>query len=175
MQKYPWSEMEAAYVAGEMTTEQLAKQYGAHPSTVRKYALKGKWCDKRRENRAKKAAAAADAITRAAISTAKQDLAALIGTAGKIAKKADELASAVDANTSPRDLKAIADTLASLIAVYRVAGGVRTPEEQTRREIGLAQVEIHRQRLALEQKRLGAGQDGAAEIIIAGEAVEYAD
>ena len=170
-----WTAIEAEYIATDTTAAKLGEKYGIPGTTVGKKCAEGKWRKKRQERREADAKAAADATAQKARQKARKDMTALLDTATNIALKAADLTKRLGETATPADLRALAETLDRLAGIYRKVGGIMTPAEETAREIGLAQLNLHRQRLDLERKRLEMGMTTGAEIAISGEAETYAD
>lgn len=173
--KIDWTIVEAEYITGNTTADALATKYGVSVSTVRHRCRKGKWKEKRNANRAEESARHAKRMAAEARRRAQEGIASLMETATNVAQKADAISRKAEDATTPADVKAMAEALGRLVSVYRQIGGLLSPAEQSAREIGLAQVKLHERRLELEQRKMEQDTADVAEIVIAGEAGDYAD
>lgn len=94
-----WAEIEAAYVNSSISLKELAGQYGLTLRTVQKRSAKGKWSEKRRKYRERKAEKVCDKVNDKAVSQTVRELRRVVKAAGKLIDKVNKAINQVDKTT----------------------------------------------------------------------------
>lgn len=183
-----WSAIKTEYVSGKATYRELAKKYGVSFSTLQKRAKEEKWSEGRKKYRDR---VVTKALTRTCARDAQrlaklQKSAMLLATdIEKALKDPDVLYrhvgmtsdGPVDAKlTTPngKNLQAMARALRDITAAMRDLYGINTRAEQFAQEQGAARLQIEREKLEMEKRRVeNEGKDTTVELKMPPELEEY--
>lgn len=171
VQQYPWAQIEAEYVTGDITLQNLAEKYGCCRNIMYKHSRLGGWNLKRSSHRQKTMSKTLEASQNSGAASLTKIIEAATGLTEKVAAAIQFAENAL----TLKDCQTAAHTLESIGNLLMKTCRISTASEETARELALSRIEIERERLSMEKEKLSQGANGGVAIEIAGEADGYAE
>lgn len=190
-----WTEIEATYIAGNMTQRDLAASLGISYSTLSKVATENKWTEKRKKHRkkvAKKALGRAGArsarklerlitATEKAIDTAlmaledKDQFRRYIVTEG-VGDGVDRTSEMIFEKVDTKALKDLTGVLRDLTGLARDLYGIRTIGETVAEEIARERLELEKRKVEAELATKETGdEDRSIHVVMEGGVEEMSE